>query len=298
MGVFFMRFLRFAAALLLCAVLLCAFGALADMPPCESTRYDGIDVSVFQGDIDFARVRGAGIDFVYIRAGEGDDITDTRFEQNYASARAAGLQIGFYYVAAADSSAQGAYQAGRFYELIRNKEYELRPAMDFSRLQGVNAAQANAIALSFLQRLQTLSGYTPALYSDAYAAETLWTRDLSAFPLWVADYNAGGVPDSPVWNCWAGRQYSSRGRVEGITGDVDMDAFNTAILLSGTPAPSPTPGPSPTPAPCYVEYVVRRGDTLSGIAAMFNVTTQELALWNNIQNPDLIRTGQILRIYR
>lgn len=81
-------------------------------PPCgvgEQRR--GIDVSMWQGDIDFEEVAESGMDTVYIRSGLGSDYTDPYFEQNYERARAAGLNVGFYHYVTARTVSQAEYQA-------------------------------------------------------------------------------------------------------------------------------------------------------------------------------------------
>ena len=65
--------------------------------PSGSTIYKGIDVSVWDGDIDYVQVKNAGVEVVYMRAGEGNDVKDTTFEANYTGAKNNGLKIGFYY---------------------------------------------------------------------------------------------------------------------------------------------------------------------------------------------------------
>ena len=97
--------------------------------------YKGIDVSVWQGDIDFSKVKEHGIEAVYIRAGEGDNITDKYFESNYQKARSAGLKYGFYHYVTARSTVQAKEQANFFANLIHTKPQDMRAAMDFENLR-------------------------------------------------------------------------------------------------------------------------------------------------------------------
>lgn len=200
----------------------------------DTTEYRGIDVSVYQDDIDFSSVKEAGIDVVYIRAGAGTDITDAQFLSNYQKAKAAGLKLGFYYYVTASSVSQAETQAARFAALIKDKTYTVRPAMDYESYGNLTNSEINAIALAFLTKLQQLTGIRPVLYSDAYRVRTLWSDALTVYPLWIADYSTGEntPPSTGKWATWAGYQYSDAGKINGIKDDVDLDRFKQAILIA------------------------------------------------------------------
>ena len=86
----------------------------------------GIDVSTWQGNIDFAKVKASGIDFVIIRAGYGREITqkDNCFERNYENAKAAGLDVGAYWYSYADSTEDAVREAKACMEVIKGKKFE------------------------------------------------------------------------------------------------------------------------------------------------------------------------------
>ena len=90
-------------AVLLAALLAAPAGAI---PPESGTQMRGMDVSVYQGDVDFRAAKESGIQVVYIRAGYGDDGADPYLRQHYEGASAAGLKVGFYYYMDAESPAQ------------------------------------------------------------------------------------------------------------------------------------------------------------------------------------------------
>ena len=100
--------------------------------------YQGMDVSVYQGDIDFEQVRAYGIEVVYIRAGEGYDYIDPYFEQNYRNALNAGLKIGYYHYVTASNTEEAQAQAEFFYSLINDKTIDCYPAMDFESFPGLS----------------------------------------------------------------------------------------------------------------------------------------------------------------
>jgi len=247
----------------------------------------GMDISIYQGEVDLERSARAGIEVVYIRAGQGDGYTDPNYVENAAQARQAGLDFGFYYFVTARDVQTARTQAARFVRLIRGTQYTCRPVMDFERTQDMTPEQANQVALAFLEELERLTGVLPMLYTDAYNAGHLWREDLGRYPLWVAQYG-GEEPEvaGDVWSAWSGWQYTSRGRVDGVEGVVDLDRFTRRVLL--TPEEQPQPG--------YVVYTVRRGDTLSAIARQHRTTVAALVAENDIPNPNFILVGQRLRI--
>lgn len=276
-------FAALAAALVLLPLLAAPTAALE---PDGARLYEGIDVSVYQGEIDFRQVREAGIEMVYIRAGFGCT-ADDRFEENARAAREAGISYGFYFYVTARTEEQAEEQARFFAELIRDKDYACRPAMDFEEFSGLSGASAERIGLAFLRELEVQTGFRPALYADAYAAERIWSPGFGAYPLWAAEYGPGEPRVAgDTWSGWAGFQYTDQGRVAGILVNVDRDRFTDRMLISEEEDAG------------WSTYTVRRGDTLWAIARRYEAAVAELAEINGIQNPDLIHPGQVLRVPR
>ncbi len=258
--------------------------------PYQGEIYNGIDVSSYQGSINFENVKSSGYTHVYIRAGSGDGFTDSYFLQNYERAKNAGMKIGFYYFVTARSVDEAAVQAQRFWGLISDKKFDMRPAMDFEEFGSLSRDEINAVARSFLETLHRLSGVRPSVYSDYYNTVEVWNNDMSEYPLWVADYNGSvNPPSSRVWQYWSAFQYSDRGNVLGIDGYVDLDRYTDAQSVSYDPENTEnTAG--------FITYTVVRGDTLSEIAQRFGTTVGALAAENGIKNPNLIYAGQVLKI--
>ncbi|MCI5796551.1 MAG: LysM peptidoglycan-binding domain-containing protein [Ruminococcus sp.] len=253
--------------------------------------FSGIDVSVYQGDIDFDRVKNSGIEVVYIRAGYGFSVTDPKFEENYTNATKAGLKCGAYYFVTARNTEQAYLQATRFAELISGKSFAARPAMDFEEFGSLGKNGINLVGLAFMQKLKELTGIVPLLYTDAYNASETWDWNFAQFPLWVADYDAEEpYVTSNIWQSYAGFQYSDRGEIPGIYGNVDLDRFTSSVFLNGANEVTPTKAPEP------VRYTVKRGDTLWGIAKKFGVTVSAVVNANNIRNPNLIYVGEVFII--
>ena len=253
--------------------------------------FSGIDVSVYQGDIDFEQVKNSGIEVVYIRAGYGFSVTDPKFEENYTNATKAGLKCGAYYCVTERNTEQAYLQATRFAELISGKTFAARPAMDFEEFGSLGKNGINIVGLAFMQKLRELTGIVPILYTDAYNASETWDWNFAQFPLWVADYSAEEpYVTSNIWQSYAGFQYSDRGEIPGIYGNVDLDRFTSSVFLNGANEVTPTKSPD------AIRYTVKRGDTLWGIAKKFGVTVSAVVNANNIRNPNLIYVGEVFII--
>lgn len=267
------------------------------LKPVGAVTDEGIDVSAYQGEIDFERVRAAGKTAVYIRASLGTDYTDPRMEENYENARAAGLRVGFYHYVTARNASEAAREARFFVDRLRGKAFELRPAMDFERFEGISDAEANEIARVFLETLEQESGKKAVIYTGAYRARTLWDRELAEkYPLWAADYGAALPEYNDKWPGWVGFQYDDRGRVSGISGNVDLDRFTEGIRLSDGSAVPGTPSPPVGDETKLICVTVRRGDTLTALAARYGTTVAALAKLNALADPDRIRAGQRLYV--
>lgn len=195
-------------------------------------RIEGIDVSHWEGDIDFREVKRAGIRFVYIKASEGTSYIDPDFERNYREARKARLKIGFYHYVTARTIEEGRAEARHFADVIRAKKYNGCPVMDFEVFGNLTKEQINEISLAFLNELAEETGKRVAIYSDANNATNTFDVRLSIYPLWIADYGVSRPDMKNHWNSWAGWQYTDSGRVEGISGRVDRNYFTEEMLYS------------------------------------------------------------------
>ena len=278
------------------------------LKPLGDVRYAGLDVSACAGEIDFAQVRASGRTAVYIRASVAADYIDPTMDTNYIAARENGLMVGFYHVLTARTPEQARQEARFFVEAIGSREMQLRPAMDFDYLAGLTAANANAIALAFLETVESEMGQGAAIYTDADKAQNLWSETIAArFPLWLAGCDG---PVEGKWQGWSGRQYAANARLEGVEGRVGLDRFTNGILVpasSGTTAAAPaaadraeaavpTLASAADLAAAAQTYTVQRGDTLSEIAARFGTTVSELVRLNNIADPNRIYEGDRLII--
>lgn len=270
--------------------------------PSSDTIYKGIDVSGYQGNIDYKKVKNAGIEIVYMKTSEGSNYIDSKFERNYEQAKANGLKVGFYHYVTARTESQAIRQAIFFVSVIANKVPDCRLAMDFESFGNLSKQEINKIGLAFIQEVEKLTGKEMVVYSNASTANNTWEGEITKYPLWVAQYGVNRPQNNGTWESWVGWQYTDVGEVNGISNSVDRNQFTNGILLSQAgeipkpevPEPEvPEPDIPSTPSK-PITITIKRGDTLSGIAVKYNTTVAKLVQLNNIKNPNLIYAGEKL----
>lgn len=189
----------------------------------------GIDVSTYQGDIDWAKVKAAGIKFAMIRCGfrrldSGTIVMDNKFERNIKGAIANNINVGIYFFSMARTEAEAYEEAAWVLEVIKNYDITYPIATDVEifnqyRLAGVSYSQMTSNTLAFCAYIRK-NGYTPMIYSYANAlTRYLETGRFGANRVWLAQYN-DVVTYKGKYYMW---QYTSNGYVPGINGRVDMD---------------------------------------------------------------------------
>lgn len=267
--------------------------------PSSEPAYQGIDVSDWQGYIDYSRVKASGIDIVYIKSSQGSNIKDAYFDINYENAKANGLKVGFYHFLMATNTAEAEREAQFFASVISGKVPDCRLAMDYEVFGGVSVAEINNIAQVFLESVKRLTNKEVIIYSDLSNSRDTFGIELARnYPLWLAYYGnyneLNNIENN--WETWQGVQYTDRGIVNGIRGNVDRDIYTKEIFLDEPSGIPQTENPNNTINTESVFYTVQRGDTLSEIAQKYGTTAQELASINNITNPNLIYPGEQLRV--
>lgn len=189
---------------------------------------EGIDVSEYQRTVDWAMVRASGRRYAIARVAHLPRI-DPTFARNWAGIRAAGMIRGAYLYF--DPNADAAMQA----DIVVNAVGRLRPGdlpvtLDVEKPQpGLPAPDVYAARIrTFVQRVTAGTGRAPMIYTGAYYWPSyVRTREFNTLPLWHAQYTSARCPTiADAWSDWSFWQYSSTGRVPGITGNVDLDRFN------------------------------------------------------------------------
>lgn len=256
--------------------------------------YEGIDVSVWQRNIDFAQVKKSGIEIVYIKASQGTTLVDPYLETNYKNAKANNLKIGFYHYLTATSVNDAIAQADFFASAIQGKEVDCKLAMDYEQFYGETKGEINEIGVAFIRRLKQVTGKDVIVYSNLNNIKNTFNSSVAGEgKLWLAYYgntnNLKGVNSS--WQTYIGIQYTSTGRVPGINGNVDRDRFSKEILMADLQSSGNNSNNQN-----IINYVVKKGDTLSKIAYMYGTTVNEIARINKIKNVNLIYPGQVFEI--
>lgn len=187
--------------------------------------YRLIDLSKWNGKVDFNRVRSAGIEGVIIRTGFGIEAPsqiDRRFEEYYNGAKEAGLYVGAYHYSYAEGLSEAVREAEFMLKIISGKSFELPIYGDFEEQGGISKTTCNSIVSAFCDRLEA-SGAWAGIYSyDTFFRDKLPADIVKRYTAWVARVEnvfPKCVPAADV-GIW---QHSWKGRIGGISGDVDLD---------------------------------------------------------------------------
>ena len=201
----------------------------------------GIDVSHYQGVINWSQVATSDVVFSFIKATEGANIVDPRFQENWTGCAAAGLTRGAYHFGHASLNAQD--QARFFFATVGALgPNDLPPALDIETLDGCSPEEVLQWVLDFTAAADTLFGRQTMIYTDDGFWQNLASlpgcEQLGARPLWLADYVASPTVPAPwqAWSCWQYSDGSVNGgtAVPGVNGDVDQDWFHQAAFQALT----------------------------------------------------------------
>ncbi len=183
----------------------------------------GIDVSRWQEDIDWSAVAADGIDFAILRAGFSGE-TDTYFEKNYAGANAAGVDVGVYFYCYADSVEEAERDAEYLIALLDGRPLSYPVFYDVEEEEGflaMSREERTEMVDAFCKKIAE-AGYIPGIYTGRYWLSDYLDSDYlrQNYDIWLA-----GIMDEPPSECSAEMwQYSHTGNVNGIKGEVDLNA--------------------------------------------------------------------------
>ena len=307
-------------------------------------QYKGIDVSKHQGTIDWAKVKAAGVQFAMLRAGYGryDNQKDEQFEANYKGATAAGIPVGAYHYSYATTAEQAKQEAEVFLGWIKGKNLTYPVAFDIEDKKQANLGVSviSDIIRAFCETVEAAGYYVVVYANKDWLTNRIDADCKSRYDIWLAQWTSEPTYTGS-FGLW---QYSSKGSVDGVSGNVDMNIAykDYPSIIAGMSGSSDTTASAPTDTakktnselaneviagkwgngeerkrrltaagydydavqaivnklvqPQETVYTVKKGDTLSGIAAKYGTTYQELAKYNGIQNPNLIHVGQKIKI--
>jgi len=187
----------------------------------------GIDVSYYQGTIDWAAVRGDGVEYAFVRATDGLGYIDSKFEQNWEGARAQGILRGAYQFFRPNENPVA--QADLLLQKLQGvTPGELPPVIDVEATGGLQPAVVAEAVRAWVDRVRPVIGREPIIYTGFYFwRDQVGAADFTASRLWHAQYTTTACPTiAPPWQDWAFWQYTSTGTVAGITGNVDVNRWN------------------------------------------------------------------------
>lgn len=187
----------------------------------------GIDVSRFQGTINWAQVKGAGVKFAWVQVSRYLNDIDAQFEANWAGTRANGILRGAYQRFHPGESVSG--QAQIMLDKIGTLEAnDLPPMLDVEDADGLSKTQVAAAVQQWMDIVEPAVGVKPFIYTGYYFwKDSVASAAFADHPLWIANYSAQCplIPDA--WNKWTIHQYSSTNHIPGITANsVDENRFN------------------------------------------------------------------------
>ena len=199
----------------------------------QSSGNRGIDVSKYQGNIDWGAVAASGINFAIIRVGyrgssSGALVQDPYFKKNISGATKAGIKVGLYFFTQAVNEAEAVEEASMAMSLASGYKVTYPIFIDTEsasngRANGLSKSARTAVVKAFCQTVRN-GGYKAGVYaSKSWYANQLNASALNGYCIWVAQYNSS-CTYSGKYDMW---QYSSKGRVSGIKGNVDMNISYT-----------------------------------------------------------------------
>ncbi len=213
----------------------------------DTDTMKGIDVSVHNGDIDWKKVKADGIQFAILRAGYGRKLSqkDARFEENYKNAKAAGIPVGAYWYSYAMTEDEAMVEADVFLSVIKGKQFEFPVYFDVEEKKqfDLGKEKLSAIMRAFLEKVES-AGYFVGLYGSASSLTTYTADDIkNRYTIWLAHW----VNQTNYSGSYAVWQYSDKGSVSGINGNVDLDIctadFPTIIKAKGLNGFGQSPSP-------------------------------------------------------
>jgi GH25 family lysozyme M1 (1,4-beta-N-acetylmuramidase) len=192
----------------------------------------GVDVSYYQGKINWTKVKASGVDFAITRTSDGSTFKDPRFEENWAGIKAAGMVRGVYqfFRPGQSATAQADLMISMLDKVGGLKDGDLAPTLDVEVTDGVAGATLISRMKTWLSKVEAATGRTPMVYT----APGWWSQfgapgGLGKYTLWVANWGVSCPSVANSWDHWTFWQNAYNGSVPGIAGNVDTDRFDGSL---------------------------------------------------------------------
>ncbi len=254
---------------------------------------EGIDISHHQGNINFDKLKG-NISFAMVRTSYGSFYEDRNYKQNINGLEKIGVPYGLYHFSYATNVNTAKKEAEGFLNIIKNYKPLYPVAIDIEKTDETSNVSRDTlidITYTFCNEIEK-HGYYVIIYSNLNYFDTMLNSDkLNKFDKWLAEWK-----DKPTYNKPFGMwQYTSKGKLPGISTNVDKDIAykNYPQIIKENKLNNYVD----TNNGCNdINYVVKKGDTLIGIAKKYGLNYIVLANYNNIKNPNLIYPNQVIKI--
>ncbi len=185
----------------------------------------GVDVSDHQGSVNWSTVARSGVQFALAKATEGETFVARTFATNWAEMQDAGIVRGAYHFFRPVDDPQA--QAEHFLRNVQLGQADLPPGLDLEARDGVDPGTLILRVGQWLDVVKTAINRTPLIYTSPSFWEALGApRGFSDYPLWIAHYDRSSPTIPRGWSTYTVWQYTSKGSVNGINGNVDLDVFN------------------------------------------------------------------------
>ena len=216
----------------------------------------GVDISLWQGDFDFAKAKKEGVKYAIIKCGEADFV-DPKWERNYKAAKAVGMPVGAYFFSHATTEAAARKEADFFADKCKGKqlEYPLFIDAEHASLKALGKDKLTKVVTAFCKRLEE-RGYWSGLYTnwDWYNHYLDGAALAKRFSLWLAFWGLE-MPkcDAQMWQFGGDKNFIRSNKIAGVVCDQDyaykdLPKLIKAKGLNGFAAAKPTPAPAPKPA--------------------------------------------------
>ncbi len=190
----------------------------------EGYEIHGIDVSHYQKEIDWEMVMSQDIDFVYIKASEGQEMKDKRFTENWKALGQQEVRRGAYHFFRPTINARK--QAENYTNFVKLKKGDLPPALDVEVVDGASPEKLREGVQIWLTTVEKAYGIRPIIYTNQDFYHDHLHGYFDEYPLWIARYNKRKSPALKGKRKWTFWQYGNRGRLDGIEGNVDFNVFH------------------------------------------------------------------------
>ena len=261
----------------------------------------GIDISKWQQNVDYSKLKSQGIEFAILRCGYGKDSSqkDSMFETHYKNLNEQGIKLGAYLYSYATSVENAKKEAENCLNFIKDKEFELPIFYDLEDkiTKCLGKEIITKIAKTFCEIIEN-AGYKTGVYANLnWFTNFIDINEIKQYKIWLAQWSNNPTKNFN-YQYW---QFTSKGKIDGIQGNVDLNfCYDSELInLKNDEKEQKTEEKQGIKENTnIIEYIVKKGDNLTKIAQTYGTTVSKLVQLNNIQNPNLIFVGQKLIIKR